>query len=76
MASPTPSKTPAQLAREANRARLERLRGTTMSKPVAPTAEQRKAANDRLMKLRGSDVPKPKPISRMKSGGMVKGKKK
>jgi hypothetical protein len=95
MAMTPPTKTPAQLAREAkeaerlavskaSRARLERLRGTTMSAPVARTAEQRKAEQARLMKVRGSDVPKPKPKPApaatppvaMKRGGMVKGKKK
>lgn len=91
-AAPGP-KTPAQLAREAkqaerlavskaSRARLERLRGTTMSKPAAPTAASRKAESERLMRIRGSDMPKgkpaPKPVASptfMKKGGMVKGKK-
>ena len=90
MPKPTTPKTPAQLAREAerlavskaSRARLERLRGTTMSKPAAPTAASRKAESERLMRIRGSDMPKgkpaPKPVASptfMKKGGMVKGKK-
>lgn len=55
------SKTPAQLAKEAESRRIGIARGSIVVPRTPITAAQRKAENDRLMKIRGSDMPKAKP---------------
>ncbi len=76
MASPIPpkppiTKTPAQLAREAESRRIGIARGSIVAPRTPVTAAQRQAEKDRLMKIRGSDMPKAKPKPAATTGAVA-----